>query len=337
MRRNGLFNIFLSLTLIGCLFVSCPEDIKQTKIGFHIEGDNLLDAKGNVFIIRGINYPHQWYPTRYKTSIPHIAATGANTIRIVLGCGKQWGPTPNNQVKDLIDVCKNNKLIAILEVHDCTGYNDNQAAATLEKAVNYWIGLKEILSGEEAYVIINLANEPFGNNLTYSRWESDHVNAIKSMRNAGFKHTLMVDAGNWGQDWQNVMLNKAQQVFNADELKNTVFSVHMYEVYDSDEKVNNYLTTFRNRYNFPLVVGEFGHAHGVSGSQDVAEDAIMARCVQYGIGYLGWSWCGNSTDYQYLDLVTNWDPTQLTSWGNTLIKGSNGIKNTSNICSVFKK
>ncbi|WP_443064834.1 hypothetical protein [Streptomyces sp. NBC_00576] len=38
---------------------------------------------------------------------------------------------------------------------------------------------------------------------------------------------------------------------------------------------------------------------------------------------------------QYLDLVTNFDPGQLTSWGRRLFNGSNGIVATAKEAAVF--
>lgn len=39
---------------------------------------------------------------------------------------------------------------------------------------------------------------------------------------AGFEHTIMVDAPNWGQDWQGVMRANAQTVYDADSTGNPI-------------------------------------------------------------------------------------------------------------------
>ena len=61
----------------------------------------------------------------------------------------------------------------------------------------------------------------------------------------------------------------------------------------------------------------------------------MSYCTSKGVGYLGWSWKGNNSDMSYLDIANSWDGSSLSSWGNTLINGSNGIKATSKTCSVY--
>ena len=45
---------------------------------------------------------------------------------------------------------------------------------------------------------------------------------------------------------------------------------------------------------------------------------------------------GNNSDLASLDVAKSWDGSSLTSWGNTLINGANGIKATSKLCSVYE-
>ena len=65
---------------------------------------------------------------------------------------------------------------------------------------------------------------------------------------------------------------------------------------------------------------------------------IMKYCQENGIGYLGWSWKGNSGGVEYLDIANSWDGSVLSAdWGENLVNGENGIKQTSVKCSVFTK
>ena len=137
-------------------------------------------------------------------------------------------------------------------------------------------------------MIINIANEPFGNNTT-ANYTPDTIAAIQALRTAGLTHTLMIDAANWGQDWSNTMRNNAMPLWNADTRRNLVFSVHMYEVYAQASAVSTYMQAFDDMA-LPLVVGEFGPDHQ---GQTVDEATIMAQAQQRGNGYIGWSWSGN--------------------------------------------
>jgi len=192
-----------------------------------------------------------------------------------------------------------------LEVHDVTGSGEAAAAGTLAAAAQYWVDISSALVGQENFVIINIANEPIGNNQPASAWINQHIAAIQTIRNAGLTHTLLIDAANWGQDWQQIMLANASQVANADFLDNTMFSVHMYEVYQNLSTIENYVSTFLSQHNLPLIVGEFGADHQ---GNPVDEDSIFAVAEQYGIGYLGWSWSGNGSCCVSLDIVNNFNP-----------------------------
>ncbi len=98
----------------------------------------------------------------------------------------------------MIDLCKQNRLICVLEVHDTTGYGEEGAAASLDQAADYWISQKEALVGQETNVVINIGNEPIGNT-DAAQWTDATVAALQKLRENGFDHLLMVDAPNWGQ------------------------------------------------------------------------------------------------------------------------------------------
>ncbi|MCU4674096.1 cellulase family glycosylhydrolase [Catenovulum sp. 2E275] len=299
--------------------------------GFYVQNGNLYEGNGSQFVMRGINHAHTWYTDQLSSSLQGIASYNANTVRVVLSNGHRWTQTSASEVANIIQQAKANELIAVLEVHDTTGYGEDGAAATLSSAVDYWISIKDQLIGQEDYVIINIGNEPFGNNSSASDWINAHNSAISRLRNAGFTHTIMVDAPNWGQDWDNVMRNNASSVFNADPQQNVVFSVHMYEVYQTYSKVNDYISAFTNS-GLPLVIGEFGASHKGS---TVDAYSIMERSQAHQIGYIGWSWSGNDSTTDDLDIVTNWNTSSLSSWGNILINDSYGIANTSVTASIY--
>ena len=134
-----------------------PSDTTPTTTtGFHTSVTTLYDAKGNPFIMRGINYPYAWYKGQEDTAIPAIARTGTHCIRIVMGAGQQYSKTSLAEIQKLLRLCKDNHLIAIVETHDATGSDNIQ---DLENVANYWIEMKNVLIGNEANIILNIANE----------------------------------------------------------------------------------------------------------------------------------------------------------------------------------
>ena len=297
--------------------------------GFTVSGTRILDANGNAFVMRGVNHAHTWYADRFS-SLADIKAAGANSVRVVLSTGDRWTRNDATDVARVIAECKRLRLICVLEAHDTTGYGEDAAATTLARAVDYWIGIKSALDGQERYVILNIGNEPYGNT-NAAAWTADTRTAISRLRAAGFAHALMVDAPNWGQDWTFTMRDNAASVFASDPQRNTIFSIHMYGVFDTAAEITDYVDRFQ-RAGLPLVIGEFGHNHS-DGNPD--EDAILATAESRGIGYLGWSWSGNGGGVEYLDMVTAFDPARLTPWGDRLVNGANGIKATAREASVY--
>lgn len=317
--------------LIGALILLPPT----ASAGFMIQNGRLVDNNRQPFVMRGVNYPFAWftgrYPNQTQQDLTNIANTGSNVVRIVLKTGTNSGVRVSGaQISNLIQWCKDRRMIAVLEVHDSTGWGDN-SNPHITDAVNYWRSsdIFNAVRGQENFVIINIANEPFGNNASGS-YVNDTIAAIRSLRDAGYTHNLMIDAANWGQDWSGTLRNNATQIFNADPQRNLTFSVHMYEVYQTSSAIINYMQAFANA-GLPLVVGEFGADHQ---GQPVDEGTIMSQAQQRGLGYIGWSWSGNGSCCTSLDIVSNFS-TSLTSWGNILVNGSNGIRQTAVPASVF--
>jgi mannan endo-1,4-beta-mannosidase len=312
-------------------------DERAVSGGFKVSGASLLDANGKAFVMRGVNYPHAWYTDKYATAMKDIAATGANTVRVVLSNGtfvekggKRWNKTPLDQVEKLIDAAKKAKLITVLEVHDTTGYNEEPGACSLDSAFNYWKEIKTALIGQEAYVILNIGNEPFGNNMNKGDpWVAGHEKVIKALRKEKIKNVLMIDGANWGQDWSYVMRDLAGKLLAVDS--QLIFSVHMYEVYQDFAKIDNYVKAFIDNKRC-LVIGEFGADHR---GKPVDEANIMKVAQTRGVGYLAWSWSGNSSDLAALDMVYDFNGQKLTPWGKIVIDGTNGIRKTSKIASIF--
>ena len=306
---------------------STGEDVSDG--GFTVDGTRLLDANGNEFVFRGVNHAHTWFNSAAHEAIPAIAAAGCNSIRIVLACGVQWNKNSLDDVKIIVDLCKQYDLVAILEVHDGTG---NDSTKVLQQICDYWIEIKDVLIGNEEYVILNIANEWMGAHLK-KYWSDAYVEIIPQLRDAGIKNTIMVDAGGWGQNGACIVEN-GTIVLESDPLKNTMFSVHMYgSAGGSEQKIKSVLDGARDK-GLCICVGEFGYYHS---DGDVKEEYIMQYCTEQNIGYLGWSWKGNGGGVEYLDIAKTWDGSVLSEeWGEVLINGEYGIKNTSKICTIFE-
>lgn len=354
---NTVLILLILFTLVACkksdeikenINSTTNTSTEETKDGFYIKNGKLYDVNNNEFIMRGINYPEAWYQDKLNTSLEGIENTGSNTIRIVLSSGEKFSgaKTSLEMVKTVIEKAKAHKLIVVLEIHDTTGYGESGSTAiSLTDAVDYWLEIKSALIGEEKYVLLNIGNEPIGNitdssgsmssdtakEAVKTAWTIGHKEAIETLRSNGIMNTIIVDAPNWGTDYLGVMKENSDEVFNSDTEKNTMFSVHMYQTFNTEQLVYDYLKYFENK-SYPIIVGEFGLEHM---GYEVAGESIMQKSTELGIGYLGWSWKGNDSSTASLDITNDWAGTSYTNWGNTLINGTNGIKATSKLCSVF--
>lgn len=329
MLRLVLAILFTVSSFLGVLSTGKGNTVMAAEAGFRVNGTKLYDANGREFIMRGVNYPHAWYRDKYHIAIPAIASKGFNSVRIVLSNGQQYGKTSLQEINSLVETCKRNKMIAVLEVHDATGSDDLNK---LNQAVQYWKEMKSALIGNEKYVILNIANEWYGTWDDGNNWKNGYISAIRSLRNEGIKNTIMVDCAGWGQ-YPKVIFDHGKEVANADNQKNTMFAIHMYEY--AGGNANTVYSNISNvlNQNLCLAISEFGGYHT---NGDVDEDAIMRYGQEKGVGWLAWSWIGNSGNLNYLDLAKDWEGNNLTEFGQRVIFGVNGVKSTSQICSVFK-
>ncbi|MDR0197571.1 MAG: glycoside hydrolase family 5 protein [Oscillospiraceae bacterium] len=333
--RRLLLSVILIISLVGC-GGGAPEGSPNTEGGDRVSSDGfftdattLYDAGGNAFVMRGVNHSHTWFKDKLDTALGAIAATGANTVRIVLSNGERWNKDEAADVRRVTEKCAELEMIAVLEVHDATGSND---AEDLMKAVDYWIEIKDVLIGNEAYVIVNVANEWYGDR-NGEDWRDGYIEAITRLRGAGIKNTIIVDAAGWGQ-YPKSIHDFGREVFDSDKLRNTVFSIHMYEYAGKNEKTVKVNIDRALDIGVPVIIGEFGQRHT---NGKVAFETILSYCEEKGVGYLGWSWKGNSGGVEYLDIALQWDGSALSEdWGEILVNSEYGLKATGKKCTVFE-
>ncbi|MBO5147004.1 MAG: cellulase family glycosylhydrolase [Lachnospiraceae bacterium] len=293
--------------------------------GMYISNGRLYDADGKEFVMRGINIAHAWYPDYTQTSINAIADLGANCVRVVLADGTQWNKTSRSEVENIISWCEARGLVCILEVHDHTGYDD---VSRLNTAVSYWTDMADLLNAHKNYVIVNIANEWLGTWNNSSTWTSSYQSAIRSLRNAGIGNVLMVDTSGYGQE-TSTCINNCQSVVSADNTGNTMISIHMYSVAGKDAAtVENNIDSMVSK-GVCFCIGEFGNWQN---GGDVDETAIMRRCTDKNVGYLAWSWKGNSGIDTSLDIANDWAGSSLTDWGSYVFYADGiGIRATSRL------
>jgi hypothetical protein len=218
------------------------------------------------------------------------------------------------------------QLVPMIELHDVTG---SRSSEELLRMAQYFTeaDIREVLLEFEDYLLVNIANEWSGEDF-FSAYEA----AIATIRSADLNHTLVIDANGWGQNVR-VIFEEGHNLLDADPERNLLFSTHMYESFTNSARITEAFETAVAE-KLPLVVGEFGFQHGTP-VQQIDVEHLLEEAARLEIGHMGWSWLGNNTDVSYLDLSYDWDGTRLTEWGERLINGEYGIKQTALTASVF--
>ena len=328
-----------------CLAMIAQIGVAESPIfdGFYVSDGRLYDANGNEFIIRGVNSGVVWYLAGSHDkigirSMDYIAETGANALRIAWERNTRRLGLPADSTELFIEAVSKaieREMVVIVSLWDGGGSND---VSDLMANVDWWLQdkIKQFLNENRKYVLLNISNEWGGHNLAGFRWAQAYQQAITALREAGVKNTLIIDASGWGQNMTPIRYY-AKMLLEHDPDRNVVFSVHMYGSWNNpDDITKNLGWAVENK--IPLIVGEFGYNYNDGNNNlgcRVDVDRILAECERLGIGWLAWSWAGNNAENAWLDL-TKWDWKTLTEWGQRVINGPNGIRETAVKCSVFE-
>ena len=314
----------LSFLLLLVMWFSTGANAAE---GFYVSGTKLMDCNGNEFVMRGVNYSYAWQRGHESTVIPAAKRIGCNVIRIQLSTGKKWQKCDRSTVERLIKLCEDNKLIAIFNTHDETG---SMSYSDLENACDYWLGLKDLLNQHRKTVLVNISNEWCGDWNT-AFWAESYMKAIPKLRDGGLKNTLIVDCAGYGQ-YPKSVFDRGNDVAKADTQSNVLFSMHMYdEAGKSDATVKDNIDKALAT-GLPMIIGEFAYEHK---GNKVAWQKILDYSKEKNIGWLGWSWTGNSSEVASCDMFGGYDDSDYKTNGTNIVKGTNGIKQTSKECGYF--
>lgn len=331
--------IFKKISLATSVALACTMS-PMASADWSVQGGQILDPNKQNFIYRGISLGEYSPVTPLLFLQRDLATTGANAIKVPVYAGISAAT-----IEAYIDLCKKNKMVCVFSYMGAYGYGDSFSDYSPPSVPGYWTSpaIKTVLNANKDYAIINIANGPVGNSLTASHYLSFTTDMISLIRLGGVTNQLMIDGGNWGQDWGRYMLNNAEQILASDPQRNLFFSVHMYEAYNDPLVIRDYLQGFIDK-GLPIVVGEFGprsrkrnyeYQNPFAPNTQVAEDSIMAIARELGVGYLGWSWNANPAGYTELNMVDTANPYLLTPWGDYLLNSENGIKATARLATHF--
>lgn len=325
------------------------------KLGFHTDGVRLLDANGKEFLMRGYNYSYAWQKDLWGAAFSTAKKYKCNALRIQLSDGQKdlGGYCNADQVSKLISSCKDNHFIGVFNVQDTGGGND---ANVLLHAADYWVGIKNAVIGQEKYCIVNIGNEWMGSpgrdcngkwgDYQENLWSDTYIEAVRRIRSAGIKNTLMIDCNGYGQ-YADIIWKEGQRILDEDKKyfkdgkPNIIFSIHFYEkacYWDYEKGVGSRVAHSIDKalsIGAPVCIGEYAYSRK-SEEWKMDWETIQDYSKTMNIGYLGWSFTGNGdAESKGLDMF-NSDGSQMYKNGECIIQHPNdGIQATSVICSVY--
>jgi len=313
--------------LAGLLGLGCTAHAALP--GLRVVGRFLYTPTGENIVPHGLNDETVWLG---KTGIPafqEIAKTKANYVRMA------WDKNGTAAELDIaIANAVRNGMIPMPELHDATGN-----LAGVPALVDRWISAEfvKVIQKHEKYLVVNIANEPGDWQTTDQQFKDTYNLAVQRMRRAGIRVPLVIDASNWGQNYQAIS-NCAADIMSKDSLKNVMFSVHMYWTVSASGSKAAVETKIRTSLDdavskgIPLMVGEFGEAFTKAGvvaaGDSIPFRTIMAECNKREIGWLAWSWRGNSPQTD-LDMSPDGTYKGLKLWGlEAMVTDPNSVANT---------
>lgn len=304
-------------------------NIGKVKPGFFVQGRFLYSKDNEKVVLRGVNHMFIWTDRDGKT-IPEIAKTGANCVRIV------WNT--RGRVSDLdsiIGLCIAHGMIPIPEIHDTTGNWDR-----LSDALDFWLREEtlQMLSNHQEYLILNVGNEPGDKEVDSEDFFGVYNLIITKMRAAGIRVPIMIDADNWGQSEKNI-LKVGPRLLQADPEHNLLFSIHMWWPSERHDAAKTGYATVSERITavmedsvklkLPLVVGEFAPV-AVAGAKEIPYRHIMSEAERLNLGWLCWSWGPGNFDSPEMDMTAHGSFNTLVGWGKEVaVDSSLSIQNTS--------
>lgn len=346
-KKNSLLKKTLAIASLG-MFAAPVLALSPPALPiWSIQNGKLLDPNGSPFVFRGVTIDHTLAPEKTIQALKDIAALGANSAQIEFAL-QYDGSYPRQiiaQIRDIIQTCKDSKLVCVLEPNDGSGYSDVSDAVSPSVMASFWgwNDMREVLIGAQSHIIIGLSNQPLGslyyNSFDYRIRMEQYLYELRSALPFGF--IVMIDGNKWGQDTDNAMMDFARINKQENRYPNLIYSIDMFDAYTDPKSARDYIASFAE-IGAPLMIGGFGptpyyHPHNPAPLPTVPvmlpAQSVMKYAEEFGTGYFAWSWSGNQNGG--LDLVTDWNPLALTQWGDLVINGVDGIKATAKPASIY--
>lgn len=287
-----------------------------------VDGTRLLSATGQPFVMRGVNLQYGDAPAERLAMIDEIADTGANTLRLLL---RRDTPAPALRLALERSAARGLAVVAMYWDEDVTC---KSAVDGFQVAMARWTtSWREVLL-DRAWrdrLVLNIVNE-WGEPDAQDTYGSTYRRAIRALRRAGYECPLMIDAAHCGQQHSVFDRGGARRLFEADPLRNLIFSCHAYWSYQTPAALEAAVALVQ-RQGLAFAWGEFGQAdYQAELGRGTDHRHLVRHAEANDIHYLAWSWHGNGVQDRILDMREAGPAPVLTAYGREIVEGGEGFR-----------
>ena len=256
----------------------------NTGRGFFVFGGKLYDPKGVEFRIRGVNRAHF-----DSSSQPGLSHSGANAVRMLMYKLSVGAATYAHVLQTQHLAYGEVPIPGMAFFPDDAKTSCNTSQSELSAGVAWWAANVRTFAQLDNSMILNIANEwgPAHSPV----WRDAYIAAVGTLREAGYRSPLLIDAGGCGQDAQEI-LQYAEAIYASDPQKNVIFSYHDYSPVSSLEFFPQ-LAQLASK-GIVVILGEFGPGRNIGPSPTVlTPQQIITTAEANRLGWLAWAWDDN--------------------------------------------
>lgn len=321
MRRlkNGRYAMGLALTLLEVLTLQGAE-----AVSFTTNRSRLLDPCGQRVIPRGVNAGIAFPSDSAASKLEDIAKTGANTVRLTFRW--QYNQSGPNQVATALQKAAQNRLLAMPAL-----WNTSSEFEQLPFAVDFWTQpeMVAVLREHEDGILLNLANEAGGHDLSSEAFRQGYSAAILKLRQAGLHMPVVIDTAGYGRD-EAYILQNAKALILADPDHNLIFSWHPWDLAQPRSRYKDFIDTANKKF-IPVVLGEVSSV-GATLEGEIDYSYLMQLSADTQVGWLWWWWASTHDATRQPDkhaLTTDGGYGNWANVGEDVVLGPYGISETS--------
>ena len=341
LQRNSIVLVLLSFI--------CLNGYTQNQAFFGTNGNKIVDPCGNEFVMRGVNYSlaDDWnFPGNLnngKELSSQIILANPNTVRIQWYVDYGQPSRPSLTLAGLDSVISRfaaANITTVLEIHDFTHIHTDTTAFNTQ-VIGWWTSqlVLNLINKHKSHIFVNVANEygpamyPAPNytlNPNYASqittWVTHYKTIITSLRNAGIEVPIIIDAPNYGMDYQTV-INNGTVFNNHDPLNKIIMSCHAYWNSNASEMAS--IVNQLSALTVPVIFGEVGNVDFACAP--IQMNSLLQACQDKDMGWLAWTWNRDECSVRNMtanqpgnpNSTTDGQFSTLTAYGQTIVNNAN--------------